>query len=338
MNQIKENLKQQNDDDLLDGRFVSAFEGKSIDEWGQTELLHSKSNLQDVEWGKQVIRAIDLDDCVKLSQLMDTKNYPLSNINCQTTTMGYSGYLWTVKIHEHLGDTALHRALYQKKLYCVYMLLFLQADPLLLNEKGVTSALLCQQIFSTSYQNMKYDAKRKIIDKISPIQWKLLPSSFECQTVENEAWKLMKLGKICYSEFPNALKNHQKNIPKTMIQSNTRKHLSFNTSESLKKNLKNHLEKNKNDIFDFHEKSLKKSSKKLGNNNNNNNNTANISPENTVNNNNHNQAVSRPSSKWLKLQTNTGEVYYYHQVRSIIRPTYSTHYNNNNYYSYIYDI
>eukprot|EP01031_Cornospumella_fuschlensis_P033091 gene33091-40030_t len=75
----------------------------------------------------------------KLIDPSDPKNKDV-NINAQTDTMGYLGYLWTVEVHKYLGDTLLHYALRERKLLCVYMLLYMDADPHIPNAKNVTPA------------------------------------------------------------------------------------------------------------------------------------------------------------------------------------------------------
>jgi hypothetical protein len=210
--------------------YATALDGKTVEEWMQRELLHSKSALNDVAWGKRVTQGVDLDDVIKIAHLMDRKHYPSANINLQITTRGYAEYLWTPRIHEFLGDTALHMALRQKKLFVTYMLLYLGADPLIANARGITAAELCMSQFHTSYQNLKFDAKRKILEKINPLRWKELPADFYCRHTEEEAWRLMRAGRVLYTELPKAL--HQeatRNVnTTTVISHNARKRLSFN--------------------------------------------------------------------------------------------------------------
>eukprot|EP01033_Poteriospumella_lacustris_P002055 gene2055-1498_t len=234
-------IERQLPDDFLEDRvadvvvdeeyYATALDGKSIEEWMQRELLHSKSQLNDVTWGKRVIHAIDFDDAIKIGQLMDPKQYPHGDINLQVTTRGYAEYLWTPKIHQFVGETALHMALRQRKLYATYMLLYLGADPTIVSGTGVSAAELCMRQFHTSHQNLKFDAKRKLLEKLNPLRWKELPADFYCRHTEEEAWRLMRAGRMLYTELPKALQQEQhgrSTNAKPIISHNARKRLSFN--------------------------------------------------------------------------------------------------------------
>lgn len=221
------------DEDLYidEDYYANALVGKSVEEWMQRELKHSKTTQFDMEWGRGVVSAIDVDDCVKLSMQFDRALHPSANVNAQTNPRGYCGYVWTPKIHSYAGDTALHFSARQGKLYCTYLLLSIGADPHIANAKGITPAELCMSIFRATPQNLTFDAKRKILEKVSPLKWKHLPAHFHCRFTEPAAWRLMKQGRMLYTELPKALRTAEKKThinPPVVVPHNGRKRLSFN--------------------------------------------------------------------------------------------------------------
>jgi hypothetical protein len=206
----------------------------SIQEWAEIELKHGKTDQSDVIWGKRVISAIDIDDCVTLGELMNPKKFPESNINTQTNPFGYAGYIWTVTIHKFLGDTAIHYCFKQGKLYFRYMLLVLNADLTISNEKNETPTTLIKQIYKTTPHNMKYDGRRKILNRLKMNEFNRLPPVFNCKKVQEEAWDLIYSGRMLYSEAPKIME--QKPIGERINASlSTRKHLSFNQNSKIAK-------------------------------------------------------------------------------------------------------
>jgi hypothetical protein len=210
----------------------------SILSWAEIELKHGKSNLADVQWGRKVIQSIDIDDYITLSQLMNKKLHPNYDINIQTNIRGYAGYLWTISIHQFLGDTALHFALRSKKLYCVYMLIYLDADVNILNEAGERPLDMLQGIYNMTYENMKFDAKRQLIKKTHPKKLEHLPKDFlqpaSSVSVEREAWNLMQQGCLLYSNLPEVMRRPYDHVNTAHAAPQIRRHLSFNLKTSLK--------------------------------------------------------------------------------------------------------
>lgn len=202
--------------------------GSSIEQFIATELKHGKGyEAHDLSWGRKVIQAIDVDDCVTLGELVDSDCNPKANINAQTTVLGYEGYLWTIRIHCFLGDTALHYAIRNRKLLSIYMLLFMKADVTIANQQGVTPQQLLLETYKTDSANMTYDAKRYIINNIDPLSLKRLPRTFRCSRVEEEAWRLIRHGRLLYHELPQALQRAEVNPH--IVSMKTRRRLSFNS-------------------------------------------------------------------------------------------------------------
>jgi hypothetical protein len=204
----------------------------SIKEWLDIELKHSKTDQSDVIWGRRVIHAIDNDDCVRLSELMDKRKHPKADLNIQTKFSGYAGYIWTISIHKFLGDTALHYSLKQSKHYCVYMLVHLGADVHLKNEAGEIADTMIQDIYSMTVDNMRYDSKRKILDHLTIKEFNRLPKSFHCSKVEEEAWNMIHNGRIIFSELPEILKSSRE-VDRVTVSHATRKTLSFNAKSKM---------------------------------------------------------------------------------------------------------
>lgn len=207
----------------------SPFLDGSVAQWASTETKHGKSRLfVEGVWGRKVIQSIDKDDCVTLGELIDERKVSGVNVNTQVDIQGFGGYLWTIAVHRHLGDTALHIAIRQRKLMCIYMLIYMRADVSIMNSDGVTPAQLLEELYKTNYHNMLYDAKRYIINTIDPMDIKRLPASFGCLKAEEEAWQLIHSGRILYKELPKVLRS--KEVNPHIISSKARKRLSFNES------------------------------------------------------------------------------------------------------------
>lgn len=209
---------------------LNDYKPGSIAQWADTELRHGKAQYTDeFVWGRKVIQAIDVDDCIALGLVLEPRTNPGMDINTQTTVLGYAGYLWTIAIHRYLGDTALHYAIKSRKLMCIYMLLFMGADVLLANADGTTCSTLLTDIYSTDHCNMLYDAKRYLINTLHPMQLRLLPVKFGCVNMEREAWKLLHHGRLLYHELPQALQQVQ--VDPHIVTMKTRRRLSFNNTQ-----------------------------------------------------------------------------------------------------------
>jgi hypothetical protein len=176
-----------------------AVEEPTIKEWLGTELHHAKYSK--VLWGREVIRAIDMDDCTGLNKCMCK---PGSNINTQVDILGYDQYLWTCMIHKYLGDTALHLAMRQKKMMCVHVLLVLKARTDIPNQKGETADSLSIKLFGTSAKNLEYEAYKFLLNRLPHKDIPGLPDEPRYRQVEKDAWKLMEQGRILHSELPRS--------------------------------------------------------------------------------------------------------------------------------------
>ena len=60
------------------------------------DLKFSKSTY--MPWGRQVIRAIDFDDCVAMVQVFETKAVLGAHVDVQATSENYGGYVWSAWI------------------------------------------------------------------------------------------------------------------------------------------------------------------------------------------------------------------------------------------------
>jgi hypothetical protein len=273
----------------------------SVQQWAERELKHSKTNQSDVIWGKKVITSIDLDDCVRLGILFNQRKHPNSNINLQTTSSGYDGYLWTVSIHKFLGDTVVHYALKQSKLYCIYMLLLLGADLSIPNARGEIPSEMIQQIYQTSPENMRYDAKRRILNHIKITDFNKLPSSiFHCDKIEEESWKLINSGRLLYNEVPKVMQTPL--VGKDMssrVTMTSRKHLSFNHQSNIAKIIENQS------FLPSNENGSKEENSRFD--------VDNVSDILSF-------GKTRKVKKrcdWMKLQSDDGYVYYVHKVSQL---------------------
>jgi hypothetical protein len=180
----------------------------SIEPWVNVELKHGLSKQTD-PWGRRVIQAIDMDDCIAMFEVFDDRNNNKSsgpkNINSQVTLFGYGEYIWTSYVHRYIGDTALHLAIKQKKMMCLHMLLILKANPTILNASFVSAEDLCKQFLGTSALNLAYESMKYILNNLNPKQFKRMPDSALYRSLQNEAWMLLREGRIMYSELPASL-------------------------------------------------------------------------------------------------------------------------------------
>ncbi len=160
-------------------------------------------------------------------------------IDIQVNYYGYAGYLWTRLIHNFLGDTVLHFALRQRRKECVYMLLLLSPDLSLANAKGETASALCLSTYQQDAINMKFDAERQLIEVTPPSRLNELPDMFRAKGAEEEAWRLMRAGRLLYTELPRALQT-MSTVDPLRVTDNTRKRLSFNVLKGKAKDARAH--------------------------------------------------------------------------------------------------
>lgn len=148
----------------------------SVEGWLAQELRYGKANYN--RWGRMVLRAIDVDDGLALIDIFIHKKDVLgSNINAQTTIRGYEGHVWTAWIHNHIGDTALHIAIKQKRMVCIYALLLIEADVSIKNEDNETAAELCERIIGIPLKMLHGDARQGLAPCIDPRSFTKLPDS-----------------------------------------------------------------------------------------------------------------------------------------------------------------
>lgn len=193
-----------------------------MENWLDIEFNHAKytKNL----WGRSVIQAIDMDNCIELYNCMHRTT---EKIDTQMTLLGYDQYLWTSSVHKYLGDTALHLAMRQRKMMCVHMLLILKAKTDINNAAGISAESLSLTLFGTTIKNLEYEAYKFILNRINFKDIPKLPDSFRYRHIEKEAWKLMEDGRILYSELPTSFAGDDTILNKHLY--NIRKsHLSFN--------------------------------------------------------------------------------------------------------------
>ena len=267
----------------------------SIQSWADIELKRGKSGQASVSWGRRVLQAIDLDDYIALAHLMDVNAFPEASIDTQTTSSGYADYLWTLLIHQYLGDTALHFALRQKRLNCVYILLLLNADTNIRNKKQQTAADLCLKLYGQTHENMRFDARRKIVNVTKFEQLHDLPHFFRSKYAEEEAWRLMKEGRLLYTELPKVLQV-SRTVEQDVVSDSARHKLSFNNPYATKSKKSNNQEENLDSMQEDNTNGDAKSAAAF---------EAEVKKETTLN------EVNR---KWKKMKTEDGHVYYFNQV------------------------
>ena len=165
------------------------------------ELRFSRSGY--VPWGKEIVRAIDFDDCLKLAEVFEFKAQLGAHVDVQVTASNYGGYIWTAWLHKLQGDTALHMAVRQRKMMCVYMLLAMGAATDILNQSGETASDVCLKKFGREIRLLQKESFRELLLRIDPSHFPRFPrSSDNYCTIENEAWALMNDGRVLYSELP----------------------------------------------------------------------------------------------------------------------------------------
>lgn len=172
------------------------------------DLRFSKSSY--MPWGRQVIRAIDFDDCLKLVHVFETQANLGAQVDVQATDENYGGHAWTHWRHHFVGDTALHFSLRQKKLKCAYMLLALGAKHDIENANKQTAGDIAMQLYQKDMRQMQLDAFREVIPLLPANRLHELPKHSTLTyanfpTVEEEGWKLAMAGRSIYSELPESL-------------------------------------------------------------------------------------------------------------------------------------
>ena len=173
------------------------------------DLRFSKSKYN--PWGRQIIRAMDSDDCLQLVNTYETHAQLGADVNFQVTD-NYGGHVWTPYIHNFVGDTALHMALRQGKLKCAYMLLALGARSDLENHRKETPADIMHHKYNKTPRQMQLDAFREVIPLLPAENLQQLPkrshpsiTHVNWKTIEREAWDMMLSGRNFYVELPETL-------------------------------------------------------------------------------------------------------------------------------------
>lgn len=167
------------------------------------ELRFSRSTY--VPWGKEIVRALDFDDCLRLVEVFEVKAQLGAHVDVQVTANNYGGYIWTAWLHKLQGDTALHMAIRQKKLMCTYMLLAMGAATDIENRSGQTAEELCLKKLKRDVRDLKKEAFRQLIPQIDPRRFVELPKSTpgaNYRTIAQEATALIYDGRTLYSELP----------------------------------------------------------------------------------------------------------------------------------------
>jgi hypothetical protein len=278
----------------------------STTSWVDIELRRGKSDQPVVSWGRRVIQAIDCDDHIALGMLMQVETCPNAPVNCLHVTVnmyGYAEYLWTPVVHQFLGDTALHFAIRQRKKRCVYMLLLLGANAMLSNEKGEIAGDMAVAVFQTTVDNMKFDGRRILLELTPPHQLQSLPDIFQARNSEEEAWELMRSGRLMFSELPMALQPVTVVDP-LVVSDNTRTRLSFNLLKNRNQFLKNvaedhlHLNVSESALFgDTRDASHRDDDK------------AKVEAAAML------LELQQKAKKWNKMTAEDGNFYFVHQVR-----------------------
>lgn len=172
----------------------------------QDEMRFSRSNY--VPWGKEVIRALDRDDCLKLVEVFEVKAQLGAHMDVQVSADNYGGYIWTPWLHKFRGDTALHLALRQKKINCVYMLLALGAATDIENHVQQTAGDLCIKTFQHDIGKFQREAFRQLVTVIDPRRYTEMPrvTPVNYRSIAQEAWSLVNDGRVVFTELPECLK------------------------------------------------------------------------------------------------------------------------------------
>lgn len=187
-------------------RKLMGVPGGQLEDWLKDNLEKSKGNY--VRWGRMVLRAIDVDDGLALIDIFVHKQNDLgSDINTQTTIRGYEGHIWSAWLHNHIGDTALHIALKQKRMLCVYALLLSNCDITIRNEAGETANDISMQLLNLPISVLQSEARVGLSPCIDPRSLNQLPDHMHMRNVEQEAWHLLDYGRCCYLELPQSAKH-----------------------------------------------------------------------------------------------------------------------------------
>jgi hypothetical protein len=198
--------------------------------WLKQKLRQSKTQYK--PWGRQIIDAIDLDDCCVLSEIFSPIKYRFKrpkqmdkngklredkeeqprDINCQVKhNDGYDGHIWTPWIHNFTGDTALHISIKQKKINCTCMLLILDARYDIKNYKGITSADLCFHVYGCTIEHFKNESFRTLLKSMPPDKIDLIPIRIPFKLnsriadVNKEATSLMWAGRSVFTNAPKSI-------------------------------------------------------------------------------------------------------------------------------------
>jgi len=124
----------------------------------ESDLEVSRGVSRDRLWGKEIIRAIDEQDILRIIRVFRLKAYIGANINETVDSHGYGGYCWTAWIHKFRGDTAVHIAIKLKKERALSALLILDPDLSIVNDDGLTASDLALSILKKKISDCKADA------------------------------------------------------------------------------------------------------------------------------------------------------------------------------------
>lgn len=183
----------------------------NIELFYQQEIKRSKFSGRYITWGKKAIRALDNDNLEELLSVYSKLQSHGADINHQTNIYGYGGYIWTVWLHHHLGDTILHIAIKMKRLISLYFLLLQRdIDATVRNRQEQNCEELCQQVFQRSLQSFRIEAYEKLLPVIHPLKHHLLlPDNPKYRHIQEEAAYLIHEGRCLYSELPKFILNEK---------------------------------------------------------------------------------------------------------------------------------
>jgi len=190
----------------MSDRKLMGVPGGQLEDWLKDNLDKSKGNY--VRWGRMVLRAIDVDDGLALIDIFTHRQKDLgADINAQTTIRGYEGHIWSAWLHNHIGDTALHIALKQKRMLCVYALLLSNCDITIRNEHGETVNDISMNELNLPIGVLQNEARVGLSPCIDPRSFHQLPDDMLMRNVEQEALHLLDYGRCCYLELPQSAKH-----------------------------------------------------------------------------------------------------------------------------------
>jgi hypothetical protein len=157
-------------------------------------------------WGRQVIEAISIDNCLRMKEIFVQYKSLGADVNTQVDQYGYGGYTWTIWNHQFYGDTILHICIKQKKVHCMCQLLLMQDIRLdIVNHENENANQLCYRIFEQSIYSVQSVARSALVQLIDPRNFHRLPVDLKYLSMKEEAWSLMESGRCLYTEVPASL-------------------------------------------------------------------------------------------------------------------------------------